>query len=120
MLVSNHPWHWSLIASRYRVTVSALWIMPMICLLACWPAPGHCQERPKFNPHKALDKPVRPIVNPNIVAAGKTAEPMRNDELVLGVVVNGQARAYPINMLTGPMREIINDRLGERDIAATW
>ncbi len=85
-----------------------------------WPAAGHCQTRPEFNPRKALDKPVRPIVNPQIVAIGKTTIPMRDDELVLGVVVQGQARAYPINMLTGPSREIINDHLGDRDIAATW
>jgi len=41
-------------------------------------------------------------------------------ELVIGVVVDGKARAYPINMLTGPSREIINDVLGSRSIAATW
>jgi len=41
-------------------------------------------------------------------------------ELVLGVEVGGQARAYPINMLTGPSREIFNDELGGRPIAATW
>ena len=30
------------------------------------------------------------------------------------------ARAYPINMLTGPHREIINDKIGETAFAATW
>jgi hypothetical protein len=39
---------------------------------------------------------------------------------VLGVVVGKEARAYPINMLTNPTREIINDKLGGRAIAATW
>ncbi len=41
-------------------------------------------------------------------------------ELVLGVEVGGEARAYPINMLTGPEREILNDTLGGQPIAATW
>ncbi len=41
-------------------------------------------------------------------------------ELVLGVTVGGQSRAYPINMLTGPKREILNDSLGGQAIAATW
>jgi hypothetical protein len=45
---------------------------------------------------------------------------VRPNELVLGVVVEGKARAYPINMLTGPRREIINDELGGKAIAATW
>ncbi len=41
-------------------------------------------------------------------------------ELVLGVTVGGKSRAYPINMLTGPRREILNDSLGGQAIAATW
>ena len=40
--------------------------------------------------------------------------------LVLGVTVGEESRAYPINMLTGPSREILNDALGGRAIAATW
>jgi hypothetical protein len=48
------------------------------------------------------------------------AEQINPTELVLGVTVNGQSRAYPINMLTGPQREIINDQLGGHAIAATW
>lgn len=54
----------------------------------------------------------------------KTVEQVGNDlephELVIGVEVAGKARAYPINMLTGPRREIINDQIGDRSIAATW
>ena len=42
------------------------------------------------------------------------------NELVIGVEIDGEARAYPINMLTGPRREIINDRLGQREIAVMW
>lgn len=45
---------------------------------------------------------------------------LRDNELVLGVVINGRARAYPINMLTGPTREIINDELNGVSISATW
>jgi hypothetical protein len=39
---------------------------------------------------------------------------------VLGVSIGDQSRAYPINMLTGPRREIINDELAGHAIAATW
>ena len=45
---------------------------------------------------------------------------LHEDSLVLGVSLAGQARAYPITQLCGPRREIINDRLGGRPIAATW
>ena len=33
---------------------------------------------------------------------------------------NGAGKTTTINMLTGPRREIINDVLGGRPIAATW
>ncbi len=41
-----------------------------------------------------------------------------NDELVLGIVAGHRAMAYPIRYLA--MYEIVNDRLGEADVAPTW
>ncbi len=61
-----------------------------------------------------------PIERAPFLPAAKVRHEVTDDELVLGVVIGGEARAYPINMLTGPSREIINDRLGGRAIAATW
>lgn len=40
------------------------------------------------------------------------------DELVIGVELNGVARAYPIAAMA-PL-EILNDRIGDRSIAITW
>jgi hypothetical protein len=60
----------------------------------------------------------RPITDIPILAGNDTE--LANNELVLGVVVADKARAYPINMLTGPSREILNDELGGIAIAATW
>ena len=48
------------------------------------------------------------------------ADWVKPDELVLGVMLNGEARAYLINTLTHPHREIFNDSLGDHSIAATW
>jgi len=61
-----------------------------------------------------------PIVDAPVIRADEARDRIRPDELVLGVVAGGEARAYPINMLTGPRREIINDTLGGDPIAATW
>jgi len=55
-----------------------------------------------------------------VVSATEADEELYDYELVLGVTVGGESRAYPINTLTGPQREIINDTLGGRAIAATW
>ena len=48
------------------------------------------------------------------------AHPVAASDLVIGLTIGTAARAYPLNMLTGPRREIINDELGGRAIAATW
>ncbi len=37
---------------------------------------------------------------------------------VLGVVINGQARAYSLNLLNA--HEVVNDRIGEVSFAAVW
>ncbi len=58
---------------------------------------------------KFATKPVQDVANG-----------LNPSELVLGVTVGKESRAYPINMLTGPSREILNDTLGGQAIAATW
>jgi hypothetical protein len=40
------------------------------------------------------------------------------DELILGVELNGEARAYPIGLLA--QREIVNDSVGGHSIAVTY
>lgn len=60
------------------------------------------------------------IIRPTFVTAKQAADKIAPNELVLGVAINGKTRAYPINMLTGPQREIFNDELGGTAIAATW
>jgi len=64
--------------------------------------------------------PFPAITNAPMVAGTSINGEVTENELVLGVELNGESRAYPINMLTGPDREIINDRLGGVAIAATW
>lgn len=72
-----------------------------------------------FRPRRVLDAQPA-IVEPDVLSADEVAHQVEDDELVLGVVIDGVARAYPINMLTGPSREIINDTLAGHAIAATW
>jgi len=42
------------------------------------------------------------------------------DDLVMGVVINGEPRAYPVNYMNGPYNEVVNDELGGRAIAPSW
>jgi|GEM_PF-1524110 len=76
-------------------------------------------ESPEFHPFHVL--PRQPaIISPPVLRVKNVQGEVTDSELVLGVVVNGEARAYPINMLNGPKREIINDTLGDQPIVAIW
>jgi hypothetical protein len=57
------------------------------------------------------------LTNPEFVPAG-IANFMVLDERVMGVVINGEARAYPIRILNG--HEIVNDEVQGQPIAVTW
>jgi len=73
-----------------------------------------------FEPRVVIRRSLPAITDAPNVPASVADQTVHDAELVLGVSVNGKARAYPINMLTGPRREIINDKLGGTAIAATW
>lgn len=74
----------------------------------------------KFNPQTVIPRPFPAIKEINIESADKASEVLGDGELVLGVTIGEQSRAYPITMLCGPTREIINDEIGGSKIAATW
>lgn len=57
------------------------------------------------------------LTDPAVLAAG-AADYLDNDDLVLGVVRNGEARAYPLRILN--WHEIVNDRLGGEAVAVTF
>lgn len=45
---------------------------------------------------------------------------VRDQDLVIGLVVEGQAFAYPINMLGGPQREIVNEEFAGVPFCVNW
>ena len=80
---------------------------------------GSAEQEREFNPRQVVGA-VRAITDARISRPSEAKNQIGDSDLVIGVVIGGAARAYPINMLTGPQREIINDELGGRPIAATW
>ncbi len=52
--------------------------------------------------------------------AEEVRDKVRESDLVIGLVVGGQAFAYPINMLGGPQREIINEEFGGVAFCVNW
>jgi hypothetical protein len=72
-----------------------------------------------FRPHRVVQQ-MEPITGFPTKTVREAWDELNPSELVLGVTVGDESRAYPINMLTGPNREILNDQLGGQAIAATW
>jgi hypothetical protein len=56
------------------------------------------------------------VDNPQFVPA--SAAKLPPEAWVLGVVIDGQARAYSLNLLNA--HEVVNDRFGDRPIAVIW
>ncbi len=69
----------------------------------------------EFDQRLPLDA-IRPIYEP-LVGSPDEVE-LHADELVMGVSVNGESRAYPISVLR--FREMVNDELGGTPILVTW
>ncbi|VTT99562.1 : DUF3179 [Gemmataceae bacterium] len=89
-------------------------------LLAGGDRPATAQPKAEeFRPQKLLE-PLPPITEFPVKAVKDVGEALNPSELVIGVTVGKESRAYPVNMLTGPRREILNDTLGGKSVAATW
>tara|TARA_B100000315_G_scaffold260309_1_gene320747 strand:+ start:4420 stop:4815 length:396 start_codon:yes stop_codon:yes gene_type:complete len=58
------------------------------------------------------------ILNPEFVSAQAADEQMVPNERVIGVSINGDHRAYPLNLLS--RHEIVNDTVGGAPVAVTW
>jgi hypothetical protein len=72
-----------------------------------------------FKPVRVVP-PFPPITEFPVKPVREVRDAINPSERVIGVTVGKESRAYPLNMLTGPKREIVNDKLGDQAIAATW
>jgi thiol-disulfide isomerase/thioredoxin len=59
---------------------------------------------------------IRPVYNPHFVNVAES--PLVDNELVMGVALDGEAKAYPVSVLS--FREMVNDELGGWPILITW
>ena len=61
---------------------------------------------------------IQAIDEPKFQTAAVASHAMDPDERVIGLVINGDARAYPIPVLS--VHEIVNDEVGGEPVAITW
>lgn len=59
---------------------------------------------------------IRPVYDPTFLPAPEVI--LSRDDLVIGLTINGDSRAYPISTLQH--REMVNDVVGGVPILATW
>jgi hypothetical protein len=59
---------------------------------------------------------ILPIYEPEFAPSSES--PLEEEELVMGVALNGEAKAYPVTVLR--IREMVNDELGGLPILVTW
>jgi len=59
---------------------------------------------------------IRPVYDPTFVQSGGVNWPDSTD--VIGVEINGEAKAYPVDHLNG--RELVVDELGGEPILVSW
>lgn len=59
---------------------------------------------------------IRPVYEPTFLTASDII--LGRDDLVIGLTINGDSRAYPISVLQ--RREMVNDVVGGVPILATW
>ena len=65
-----------------------------------------------------LPCPCIPAVDNPTVTSAEGASWLRGDDIVFGIVINGEARAYPLQIME--VREMINDTLGGRDLGIPY
>lgn len=87
--------------------LAALFLLPP-ALGADEPPPGVEQLLPRGR--------IAAVFEPKFVGAAEAEIP--DDAWILGVAIDGQARAYSLNLLNS--HEVVNDRIGEKSFAAVW
>ena len=77
-------------------------------------------EKEQFVPERIL-LPQAPVTVSQLKRVADVGEALNPAEMVLGVTLEEEARAYPINMLNAePARKVVNDTLAGQAIAATF
>ena len=98
---------------------SAIRTLSMLSLLGFWAGPGsmaQAEELPEGVEQILERGKIAAIFNPQFVEADEAE--IADDAWVLGVEIDGQARAYSLNLLN--RHEVVNDKIGGNSFAAVW
>ena len=93
----------------------------LLLLVAIYPAEAGRYDDPSFLTSHLVSGGVAKdgipaLTNPTFVAPNEVNY-VREDDVVMGIVINGEPRAYPHNI--GWWNEIINDRVGDQSVVVS-
>jgi hypothetical protein len=91
----------------------------LLSLLAAAPfwAAEMTYDPSRFQSTRGGNIPFYPLDDPRVVAARK-ATYLDAEDIVLGIEVNGEARAYPVRFIA--FHHVVNDVVGGRPVALTY
>jgi hypothetical protein len=92
-------------------------LLPPLVAFADWDLSKHSIPLDEIKGGGPPKDGIPALTNPKYVPA-KKADFMREEEQVLGVFLNGAARAYPTRILS--WHELVNDRFGELPALVSW
>ncbi len=102
-----------------RSTTLTLILGSSLLLAACASNPAPDSESGEYEIVTLLPKDAIPSIDsPRFYNISEADAEYAPDEVVIGVEINGDARAYSVGMLS--RHEIVNDEVGGRPIAVTW
>ena len=61
---------------------------------------------------------IQAIKHPRLESAAERAAGLKDDEQVIGVSINGETTAYPVNVLS--IHDIVDDVVGGKPVAVTY
>ena len=100
-----------------RINGLAAGLMMLILAGVITAAAGSADLRPSDIVTVLPKDAIPAIMSPSFEEAGK-ASWLRHDNVVVGMSIAGESRAYPVSKLS--RHEIVNEKLGSVPIAVTW
>ena len=91
--------------------------LPNVSTLAPFPTNVRLEDDTEYRiPSMMGFDAIAPIYNPRFASVDEAS--MEDTELVMGVAIDGQAKAYPVNVLR--FREMVNDEIAGWPVLVTW
>lgn len=104
---------------RFRPTAAILILVLLLPLVRSANAEPLTEEDYDAHARRVVPRDKFPVLfDPPLATAEQGDEALEDDELVIGVTVGDEAKAYPVHVMG--VHELVNDVCGDVPIAAAW